>query len=211
MQVPDAKAHHGGGTRTPGARARRDSCMRTLMVSAQPRSVHLHLCTGRAAPTYPADGTPMPPSCLLHHQLFTTTTVSPCDFKCEVTLATSIGHLPIRFVAADAGFFPLGPLTLFADIFSNIKYYVFFPIFLPAKRRRSCCYFLSRFHVVFAVRFELQRARSTRCTVSTRRCSSQHNGLGNKSSQLLVRRFVSLLSYHGRGERIARYVPRQAG
>ena len=56
------------------------------------------------------DGRQEPPSCRLPHQLVKA--VSNC---CASTEESLLG-VPMRFVAAEAGCFPPGPLTLLADI-----------------------------------------------------------------------------------------------
>ena len=56
------------------------------------------------------DGRQEPPSCPLPHQL------SKAISICCVSGTEQLLGVPIRFVAAEAGCFPPGPLTLLADI-----------------------------------------------------------------------------------------------
>lgn len=60
------------------------------------------------------DGTLVPPSYQLHLQLLQLISMG-------LDLLDCILDRPIRLVAADAGFFPPGPLTLFADIVTAIS------------------------------------------------------------------------------------------
>jgi hypothetical protein len=109
----------GGGPRrqreplTPGARALFDSCIRTLIVSANPLlALQLQPFSSKAIRPYLTDDRQAPPSCPLLLQLYEPplSTTGPAAHERQ-------GNTPIRFVAADAGFLPL-PL-LFADMLTE--------------------------------------------------------------------------------------------
>ena len=108
-RAPDNYAEDGGKSirHTPGMRARLESCMRTLIVSARPISYRSRRWL--AHKTYPEDGKQAPPSFRRLHQL--------CRSQYEPwNTVTAQSSLPIKLVAAEAGFFPPGPCTDFADI-----------------------------------------------------------------------------------------------
>jgi hypothetical protein len=56
----------------------------------------------------------------LHHA-GTTTSYTPSDSNHSLALQCPIPSLPIRFVAAEAGFFPPGPCIDFADMVCYFK------------------------------------------------------------------------------------------
>lgn len=106
--------------RTPGARARLDSCIRTLMVSkaGSDSSRGNYTCCKRI--TYLEDGKRAPPSYRHPHRL--RNHVSYCQLS-RIPSTPRSHSLPIRLVAADAGFLPPGPCTDFADMLYSIDVY----------------------------------------------------------------------------------------
>jgi len=84
---------------------------------SNPKLVSGHLrCWHKGLETYLADGTRVPPSFQHHHRLRTKVSIH-CGHMPSGSISRS---LPIKFVAADAGFLPPGPCTDFADMLCSV-------------------------------------------------------------------------------------------